>query len=473
MAQIEKCGYLPPMANDLGIKNRRIGFRGVSFSLPHPDEKQLEILSRRMKNVEHHLTTNEIVTAITKTIEVLLDRKHPLRRKLEQLLPLITGYDHEIIRLGLTQSLKTFREHELMRWLSVNFPNPQILDQFIASSHGGFTKAVGPQLTAHIWAGNVPVLPLWSLVGSLLVKGKVIGKVSSSEPFFIGVFCQLLVEIEPRLEDSLAIVSWKGGDTIREKVLLKEAEVAVGYGTNQTVSKLQQQLGSNTHFIGFGNKLSFGFLHKLVLDKKKSEDLAKQAAMSVIYYDQQGCFSPQLFFVENNGQTSPREWAILLASKLQTYHKRYPLRNLSIEEAYYRTNFYEAKMWDDHWEVFVPEDRSWIVTYGEEPLLEPTPLSRVVQVIAIDHWENLSAIIREKSQVLQTVGIAAPTDELFEIASKWGALGITRVTSLDKMIHLHAGWHQDGYSFLKELVRMVDIDPAVVYSSELFNYYTD
>ena len=473
MVQIEKSGYLPPMAKDLKIKNRQIDFQDVSISVPHPDEDQLKILSQRMKSVGNHLTTNEIITAITKAVAVLLDRKHPLRRKLEKLLPLITGFNHETIRLSLTHSLKTFREHELMRWLSVNFENPLILDQFIASSHGGFTKAVGPKLTVHIWAGNVPVLPLWSLVGSLLVKGKVIGKVSSSEPLFIGVFCQLLVEIEPRLADSLAIVSWRGGDTGREKMLLNEAEVVVGYGSNRTISKLQQQIGHNTHFIGFGNKLSFGFLHKLVLDKQKAENLAKQAAKSVIYYDQQGCYSPQLFFVEKNGQTSPHEWALLLAGKLQSYQNRYPLRNLSIEEAYDRSKFYESKMWDDHCKVIVPEDRSWIVSYSEKPFLEPTPLSRVVQVIAIDHWKSLAEIIRDKSQVLQTVGIAAPTDELFDIASDWGALGITRVTSLDKMVQLHAGWHQDGYSFLKEQVRMVDIDPSVVCSSELFNYYMD
>lgn len=473
MTRIEYGGYLPPFAKDLDIKMRRINFEELSVSLPSPDEKQLKMLAQRMKRIENELTLSEIVSAISKTIDLLLERSHPLRSRLERVLPQITDYDKEVIRLGLSHSLKTFREHELWRWLTVNFENPQILDSFSASAHGGYTKAVGPRLSAHIWAGNVPALPLWSLIGSLLVKGKMIGKVSSSEPFFIGLFCQLLAEVEPRLANQMMIVSWTGGDTAREQALLSEAEAVIGYGNNRTLSKLQQQIGANTHFIGFGNKLSFGYLHHQVLDREKDEQLAKQAAKSVIYYDQQGCFSPQIFFVEKGGKTSPREWAVLLARKLQVYQERYPLKNLSLEEAHARSSWYESKIWDESWDLFSAEDHSWLVAYSKNMSLEPTPLSRVVQVIAIENWERLTEVIREKYEILQTVGLAAPTKELFAIAEKWGELGITRITSLDKMMQLHAGWHQDGYSLLRELVRMVDIDPSVIESSEFFNTYTD
>ena len=50
-------------------------------------------------------------------------------------------------------------------------------------------------------------------------------------------------------------------------------------------------------------------------------------------YDQQGCYSPQLFYVERGGRVSPREFAQYLASELANLQHRFPRRALSLEEA--------------------------------------------------------------------------------------------------------------------------------------------
>ncbi|MDQ7861273.1 acyl-CoA reductase [Peribacillus frigoritolerans] len=148
---------------------------------------------------------------IDKAIDRLLDRRSPYRQKAEQLLPIITGYDEEIVRLGLTIYLKKFRKHELQRFVVEDLGNPLLLDDFQPRIKGGFSKAVGPNLITHIWSGNVPGLPLWSFISALLTKSGNIGKVSSAEPLFAGLFARLLVEIEPKLADCFAIVWWKGG----------------------------------------------------------------------------------------------------------------------------------------------------------------------------------------------------------------------------------------------------------------------
>lgn len=471
-------GYLPPKAREMNIKRRTLSFRNeeerLDVSMPCPTLDQVREIMQIIKSSEiQTMSVLEIVSAISKTVHILLDRNHPSRKKAEKYLPMITGYDEEIIRLGLTQSLQTFRKHELLRSLEVNFHNWNILDQFIPSSHGGYTKAIPPQLSAHIWAGNVPALPLWSTIASLLVKGGLLGKVSSSEPFFIGLFCEILSEIEPRLANSMAIVSWKGGDEEREKVILSSAEVVAAYGTNKTIVALKKQASAHTHFIEFGNKLSFGYLHHQVLDNQKADELAKRAALDVIRYDQQGCFSPHTFFVERGGKTTPEEWAERLARKLQIYQEKYPLGELSINEAEERVRWCNEKEWQAETRLIVSPKNEWIVAYSEEDSLEPSPISRVVTVVAIDSYHDMLTAIQGKQAILQTVEIAAPTEILFDISLELSSLGINRITSIGKATTLHAGWHQDGYSLLREFTKYVDISPEAIAYSEKFNKYTD
>ena len=71
------------------------------------------------------LTVSEIVDITDRAIARLLDRNDPYRRKCEALLPLVTGYDAEMVRLGLTGYLKTFRKPNLQKFIAEDFANPK------------------------------------------------------------------------------------------------------------------------------------------------------------------------------------------------------------------------------------------------------------------------------------------------------------------------------------------------------------
>ena len=57
--------------------------------------------------------------------------------------------------------------------LTEDFTNPNILNQFVPNSKGGYSKAISSDIVTHLWSGNVPGLPLWSLISSLLVKSEI------------------------------------------------------------------------------------------------------------------------------------------------------------------------------------------------------------------------------------------------------------------------------------------------------------
>ena len=173
---IERAAYLPGLDQD-ALEWELLDFatqeRSIQVAVPVLSAAEVKVVTDHVRQQSQRTlktySTVQIIEVIDAAIARLLDRDDPYRRKMEDLLPVITGYDAEIVRLGLTRYLKTFRKPELLRFLAEDFSNPQILDGFQPLIKGGFGRAYGPDVLAHIWAGNVPGLPLWSLVSGLLV----------------------------------------------------------------------------------------------------------------------------------------------------------------------------------------------------------------------------------------------------------------------------------------------------------------
>ncbi|WP_448203895.1 acyl-CoA reductase [Azospirillum sp. sgz302134] len=481
----EVAGYLPGLPTDR-VDWRTLTFRrgddAVEVAVPVLTDAQVaEVADRVREAARRHLKTRtvaEIAATIDRAVARLLDRDDPWRRKAERLLPLVTGYDAEMVRLGLTGYLKTFRLPELRKFLAEDFANPQILDDFQPMPKGGFAKAHGPDLLLHVWAGNVPGLPLCSLISGLLVKAGTIGKLPSAEPLFAGWFARILAEIDPQLADCMAIVWWKGGDEVQERAWLAQADTAVAYGGNDVLEAIRGRVPITTRFLPFGHKISFGMVARSALDAGKAWSVANRAAYDVVRYDQQGCYSPQLFFVERGGRVSPRDFAGYLAHELTAHEAKFPRRALSMEEAgsvaAWR-NAEELKTFAEPTRDLLgdPTD-AWSVAYADAAEgLSPCGLNRTVKVVAVDRLEDAVPGLAPHRAFLQTVGIAAAPEELFRLAGALGAVGVTRICALGRMTAPEAGWHHDGRFNLLDLVTMTEIEQSAEQAADAFARYVD
>lgn len=292
-----QAAYLPGLAPD-AIQWHTLTFgegaQRVDLSVPRLTPAQLSALAVHVRTQGgaqiKPMPLAQIIAAVDRAIARLLDTADPYRVELDRLLPLITGFDAEMVRLGLNAYLKTFRAPQLQRFVAEDFANPKLLDEFQPRPKGGMARALGPELLVHVWAGNVPGLPLWSLVCGLLVKAPAVGKTASAEPLFAALFARLLAEVEPRLADALAVVWFKGGDTESERALYAEADTVLAYGGNETLAALRTQLPVTTRFLPHGHKLSVGLVSAAALDAQHLGALARAAALDVVRYEQQGCY---------------------------------------------------------------------------------------------------------------------------------------------------------------------------------------
>jgi hypothetical protein len=481
----ERAGYLPGLSGD-EVDWQTLRFRDADSLLevlvPVLSDAQIAALTERVRNAGREqlkpMPVAQIVDIVDRAVARLLDRNDLYRQKAEEILPIVTGYDADMIRLGLTGYLKTFRKPELQKFLAEDFTNPLILDDFQPMPKGGFARAFGPDILTHIWAGNVPGLPIWSLISGLLVKAGNIGKVPTAEPLFAGWFAQVLAEVAPEIADCFAVVWWKGGDAAREDALLKESDVVLAYGGNDPLAAIRDRVPVTTRYLAYGHKVSFGVISRAALDIQKASMAAHQAAYDVIRYDQQGCYSPHVFFVERGGRVSPQDFAQYLAHELEAFEKKYPRRALSIAEAR------DIAAWRHGEEIksFAGEDsglignaeNAWSVAFiDDDEDLSPSGLNRTIKIAAVDTLADVVPRIAPYKTLLQTVGIAAPPAELYELSAALGLAGVTRISALGHMTAPEAGWHHDGRFNLLDLVSITEIERSAEAAADTFAPYAD
>jgi hypothetical protein len=454
------------------------GSKGIIALMPNLEAEDLSTIAANIRlNARKSIKTwpvDRVVDAIDQTVSRLLDRTHPVRKKMEAVLPIVTGYDQEMIRIGLTGYLKTFKKPQLQRFIAEDFPNPGILDKFQPLVKGGFGRAFGPDLLAHIWAGNVPGLPLWTLTAGLLVKAGSIGKVATAEPFFAGWFIDVLAEVEPELANTVALVWWQGGNTELETILFKESDVALAYGGDAAISALAALAPASTRFLAHGHKISFGLIGKEALDPSRASSTARKAAYDVVRYDQQGCFSPHVFFVEKGGLISPEAFGSYLAQALASYEEKFPRRPLSLAES---SSLVEWRMEEEvrlGGKVIGPQNGCWTVSIQlQDRAIRPSGLNRTIRIVAIDDLAETPILAAPFKTLIQTVAIATTPERLFRLASMLGEVGVTRVTALGDMISPEAGWHHDGRFNLLDLVRITEIEARAETAAEGFACYAE
>ncbi len=474
---VERAGYLPGLAAD-ALHWRAETCGAVEVLLPVLGGEQVTAIAQHVRDQAQARLRSQpvgrIVDAIDRAVARLLDRRDPYRQRMDDLLPRVTGYNREMVRLGLTGYLKTFRKPELQRFLAEDFANPAILDDFQPLAKGGFGRAFGPRVLAHIWAGNVPGLPLWSLVAGLLVKAGNIGKAPSAEPLFAGWFAQVLAEVEPDLAECLAVVWWRGGDVAPEAALIQQADLVLGYGSNESLGAIQSRMPVAKRFLAYGHKVSFAMVSAAALDAAKASATARLAAYDVARYDQQGCYAPHMLFAERGGAVPPQRFAQFLAHELAAFERKFPRRPLTMAEASGIAAWRHAEEMTPGGEVFGDPHGAWTVSYQpEDSAFRPSGLNRTIRVVAVDRLADVPGIVAPFKALLQTVGIAAPPRDLFRLAAALGHVGVTRVAALGDMTAPEAGWHHDGRFNLLDLVEITEIDGRAEAAADRLASYVD
>ena len=418
------------------------------------------IIATLIANQSHSLArrpVRDILRSIDQAVQRWLDPDSPERREAAARLPETTGLSAAMLRHVLPLIFREYRADTLEALCVAELGGLEVLDRFVPSSLG-HRKAYGPPLITHVLASNLPGAGLDSVIFSLLVKSATLVKTSSAEPVLPVLFARSIQDIDPNLGSCLNVATWLGGNAQLEDLAYGRADIIVASGSDASLAAIRKR--TRGQFIGYGHKVSFSLVTKESL--ADAEETAHKATYDVALYDQQGCLSPQLIYVEEGAAVSPKEFAALLATGLAHWQTELPRGPVPPE-----VSTAIRKVRDEaEWQALAgkdvvlhasPKGTDWTVVYDADPTFVQSPLYRTIRVKPLRNIAQLSGILDTWRPYLEAVGVAAGLERLATIADTLGALGVSRVCPIGTMQRPPLSWRHGGRPRIGDLVRWVGI----------------
>jgi hypothetical protein len=409
-------------------------------------------------------TTESIIRVLDRLGRDWLSADFPFRQRVLQASPAETGFSAEVLAAGLDQFFQQWTVENLEALLRQELGHARRLDDFLheeEEAHAGrWAMAQGPRLLAHIAPGNIPAPVLMEIALGLLAHSAQFVKCASGQLLVPRMFAHSLYEADPKLGACLEIASWKGGAESLESALFAEADCIVATGSDETLAAIRQKLPPAARFIGHGEKVSFGYVTGEALERQ-SHAVVERAAADVTAWNQRGCLSPHVIYVEDSGSGGGEDFANLLAGKLEALEKTHPRGALSAGDAAAiatRRAFYEVRaahspetmMWASR------ESTAWTVILENDPRFQISCQNRFIYVKVVPDLTQALQGADPVRENISTVGLAcapAQTPELARRLARWGA---KRICLLGRMQHPPLGWRHDGRPPLGDLVTWID-----------------
>lgn len=339
------------------------------------------------------------------------------------------------------------------------------LDRFVSTQSearsGRAALACAPELLVHITAGNLPVPALMSLVLGVLLRSAQFLKCARGAAFLPRLLAHSLYDAEPKLGACLEIAEWTGGNADLEAGLFEEAGCVTATGTDAALAHIRQRLPAHVRFVGYGHRLSFGYIAAEVLSGLNATRTVARAAVDVVAWNQLGCLSPHVLYVQEGASMSPEKFAEVLAQELETLEQAEPRGPLPTEAAAAiasRRSLHEVRA------AHAPDTRhwssqgstAWTVVFEADPRFQVSCLNRFVYVKPVkDLPEALRAADSVRGKV-STVGLAVPEHKAEEMAAELARWGAARVCPLGQMQNPPLAWRHDGRPVLGELLWWTD-----------------
>jgi hypothetical protein len=420
------------------------------------------------RNREKYLagrTTQSLVELLSGVAESWLQPNDPFRKLALEQGPAATGFSTATLANGLDAFFKQLTPENFNALLVQDLGHARRLDEIVSEAvekevaRGAMVR--GPEMIVHIAAGNLPNPTLMSIVFGVLTRSAQFVKCASGTSFLPRLFAHSLYDAEPKLGACLEIAEWRGGHTALESALFDEADCVTATGSDETLAAIRHRLPSRARFLGYGHRVSFGYIASGALSGFNAKKIVPRVAADVVAWNQLGCLSPHVIYVEHGGAVAAEHFAGMLAEELAKREETEPRGEVPKETAATiasRRSFYEVRA------AHSPDTRfwhsknstAWTVVYEADPRFQLSCLNRFIYVKGVTDLKSALEGADGVRGKVSTVGVAAPEERVRELAMQLAHWGVNRVCPLGEMQHPPLTWRHDGRPALGDLVTWTD-----------------
>jgi hypothetical protein len=430
------------------------------------------------------------------------DPADPLHNVARAALPVYTGYSEAMVRMTLGAldmwALEQFpaafqlaptleaaanwqamgnlagrlRFYEDRRW------HPSLAQLLGRGSTPLFGPRTFPDLVVGYGAGNVPgtaLLIAFLAHATTLAGGPspvVAVKNSRREPIFTPLVLTALESVDPDLVAATAVLIWDYEDASIQKQLLGQADLVIAAASDATIDQIGKTLdrAGAGRFHAHGHKVSFSAIGRQVLahglcipeDETPLVDVVTLlAALDSVFWDQHGCLSSRIHFVEAGGRGyyGPLEYAARLVEQLGVLASFLPRGAWPRRRLHDRFDRYKSLEKTGQVQVLSRYDDEFVVVVDARPLdaarfratvndcegrvIVVRPVQELMEIP--DHYLRLLPVAN-----LQSLSVALGrqgeglTEAFLHFAGACGARGVTAIRTVGRGAFPQLAYSWDG-----------------------------
>lgn len=303
----------------------------------------------------------------------------------------------------------------------------------------------------HIAAGNVDILPAYSVVEGLLAGNVNILKLPMGDSGLSVRLLWELVQIEPLLQDYIYVFDVPSAETVTLKTLAGLCDGVIVWGGDSAVKAARSLADVNTKIIAWGHKLSFAYAVPDA-DTRQLEALAQ----SICETNQLLCSSCQGIFVD----TAAPEELMAFAERFFAVLKEVSNRSRPVDYGMMAKNaihLYNEQLEQHRTGTRVLAEDGVSVLVCEDSDLTLSYLYRNVWVKRLP-FGQIHTLKRYKNYLQTAAVLAVDTERRQAICKQLAAVGVVRLTSAGQMSRMVCGEAHDGTYALREYSRIVETE---------------
>ena len=399
-----------------------------------------------------------IIESLDRVAALWLDPTTPERRQAVEQIAWASGFSRQMVAHAIDLEFESSRGPHLRRALESELGDPATLDDFVADTRlGGRVRGFGPGLVGGIASANIPGLPHLIVTRALLVKSPCLIRSSRDEPIFLPLFARTLARVDADLAACLAVVDFDPHDAALEAAFLGRVDHLVAFGGVETLAGLRARLPPRVAATWHGHRLGFGVVARDALGGDVA-DLADRVAYDFSLFDGEACLSPQVVFVEEGGEVTPRELARAIAAAMGTWCERLPPCRFPLtDRARFRAALDLLAMRSAAGEPVgvIADEAGYAVVLDLPARLAPAPRGRFVRVVPIPDVDAVPGLVAPLGPQLQVAFLEGGDERSARLHHDLARLGVTRITRAGLAGLPSMMWRHDGIACLGALVRWV------------------
>ena len=307
----------------------------------------------------------------------------------------------------------------------------------------------------HIAAGNVDVLPAYSVLCGLLCGNVNILKLPSQDNGITVKILSELIKFMPELSDFIYVFDTPSSDVGSMLKMAEAADKVVVWGGDEAVTAVRKMLPANIGIVEWGHRISFAYIGA---DYEKYPDKLQGLAEHIIKTSQLFCSSCQRIYINSDKEEDAEKFCRYFLPYLQAARDKRPLKDIgaaaeqtlikyaeNIEKSINNEYKSEKKYYGEGCALTVKTDKE----------LQISGFFGVCDVSALP-LDQLFGVLRRKKGYLQTACIIADEQTAEAAENIMVRAGVNRITSPEKMSDTFIGEAHDGVPELYNYVRIIN-----------------